>query len=107
MLQLGRMSEPCKSRETSERKQKIRDTYYVPLPEDNVLYGKVRDDYCRDEGFAPSTDDLIFYWRRNRSKYPTPLTKVQKEEIRRMRAEQRELERERGQERGPGTGNQI
>jgi hypothetical protein len=34
------LSEPWKTRETRELKKKIRREYDVPLPEDDVLYGK-------------------------------------------------------------------
>jgi hypothetical protein len=99
--QLGNLSEPWKTRETRELKKKIRREYDVPLPEDDVLYGKVLDDYRRERGTpgrAPTTDDLIDYWRANHTKYPPAITRAQKDEMRRMLEKQQELEREREQE---------
>ncbi|KAG2601428.1 hypothetical protein PVAP13_5KG590707 [Panicum virgatum] len=78
MLQLGRTKEPWKSRETLNRKLNIRKDYQVTLPLESFLSGPVLQDLRRDYGkkAAEKTtlEDCIVYWRRNRSKYPRPLT---------------------------------
>ncbi|KAG2598158.1 hypothetical protein PVAP13_5KG218898 [Panicum virgatum] len=78
MLQLGRTKEPWKSRDTLNRKLKIRKDYQVTLPLESFLSGPVLQDLRREYGKKAAEkatlEDCIVYWRRNRSKYPQPLT---------------------------------
>ena len=78
MLQLGRTKEPWKSRDTLNRKLKIRKDYQVTLPLESFLSGPVLQDLRREYGKKAAEkatlEDCIVYWRRNRSKYPRPLT---------------------------------
>jgi len=78
MLQLGRTKEPWKSRDTLNRKLKIRKDYQVTLPLESFLSGPVLQDLRREYGKKAAEkatlEDCIVYWRRNRSKYPWPLT---------------------------------
>ena len=78
MLQLGRTKEHWKSRDTINRKLKIRKDYQVTLPLESFLSGPVLQDLRREYGKKTAEkatlDDCIVYWRRNRSKYPRPLT---------------------------------
>lgn len=90
-MELGRLSEPWKSRETRELKEKIKDNNYVPLPEDDLLYGKILKDYIQEIGDIPSSNGgkeaLIKYWSQNRSKCPPPLTEVERKGKRRKEEE--------------------
>ncbi|KAG2534491.1 hypothetical protein PVAP13_9NG067232, partial [Panicum virgatum] len=78
MLQFGRTKEPWKSRDTINRKLKIRKDYEVTLPLESFLSGTVLQDLRREYGKKAAEkatlEDCIVYWRRNRSKYPRPLT---------------------------------
>ncbi|RCV39268.1 hypothetical protein SETIT_8G209700v2 [Setaria italica] len=63
LLKLGNTSEPWKSRKQQEIKEKIRKEYDVPIPDDDLLWGKIYQGlYARET--------IIKYWRQNRSKYP-------------------------------------
>ncbi|KAG2606704.1 hypothetical protein PVAP13_4NG211963, partial [Panicum virgatum] len=78
MLQLGITKEPWKSRDTLNRKMKIRKDYQVTLPLESFLSGPVLQDLRREYGKKAAEkatlEDCIVYWRRNRSKYyPRPL----------------------------------
>ncbi|KAG2570924.1 hypothetical protein PVAP13_7KG028958 [Panicum virgatum] len=68
MLQLGRTKE----------KMKIRKEYNVTLPLESFLSGPVLQDLRREYGKKvaekATLEDCIVYSRRNRSKYPQPLT---------------------------------
>ncbi|KAG2606804.1 hypothetical protein PVAP13_4NG230498, partial [Panicum virgatum] len=72
MLQLGRTKEPWKSRDTINRKLKIRKDYEVTLPLESFLSGTVLQDLRREYGKKAvektTLEDCIVYWRRNRSK---------------------------------------
>ncbi|OEL24367.1 hypothetical protein BAE44_0014613 [Dichanthelium oligosanthes] len=65
MLKVGSTQEPWKSRKTNEIRDKIRDKYDVLTP-----------DLCAERGPLPHSrgvwgiEEIIAYWRRNRSKYP-------------------------------------
>ncbi|RCV42901.1 hypothetical protein SETIT_9G252700v2 [Setaria italica] len=85
LLKLGNTSEPWKSRKQQEIKEKIRKKYDVPIPDDDLLWGKIYQDMVHETG----------YWRQNRSKYPRPLTENEKRENRRKLQEERELEKQR------------
>ncbi|KAG2565520.1 hypothetical protein PVAP13_7NG135800 [Panicum virgatum] len=78
MLQLGRTKEPWKSRDTLNKKLKIRKDYQVTLPLESFLSGPVLQDLRREYGKKAeekaTLEDCIVYWRRNRRKYPRPLT---------------------------------
>ena len=78
MLQLDRTKEPWKSRDTLSRKMKIRKEHHVTLPLESFLSGPVLQDLRREYGKKAAEkatlEDCIVYWRRNRSKYPQPLT---------------------------------
>ncbi|KAF8752674.1 hypothetical protein HU200_011913 [Digitaria exilis] len=67
-----------KERETRELRDKIRNKYDVPLPDDELL----------------AHDTLIKYWRLNRILYPRPLSRDERAEKRRKLEEERHLERQ-------------
>ncbi|KAF8732863.1 hypothetical protein HU200_015211 [Digitaria exilis] len=54
-----------KERKTRESRDKIRNKYDVPLPDDELLFGTILDD-------LEAHDTLIKYWRMNRILYPRP-----------------------------------
>ena len=74
MLQLGRTKEPWKSRDTLNRKLKIRKDYQVTLPLESFLSGPVLQDLRREYGKKAAEkatlEDCIVYWRRNRNVKP-------------------------------------
>ncbi|KAG2630405.1 hypothetical protein PVAP13_3KG487101 [Panicum virgatum] len=65
-------------RDTINRKLKIRKDYQVTLPLESFLSGTVLQDLRREYGKKAAEKatlkNCIVYWRRNRSKYPRPLT---------------------------------
>nr|TKW21434.1 hypothetical protein SEVIR_4G158900v2 [Setaria viridis] len=77
----------------------IRKDYDVPIPDDDLLWGKIYQDMVHETGVEPerlyARETIIKYWRKNRSKYPRPLTKNEKRENRRKLQEERELEKQR------------
>ncbi|KAF8780724.1 hypothetical protein HU200_001331 [Digitaria exilis] len=75
-----------KERETRELRDKIRNKYDVPLPDDELLFGTILDD-------LEAHDTLIKYWRLNRILYPRPLSRDERAEKRRKLEEERHLER--------------
>ncbi|KAG2610793.1 hypothetical protein PVAP13_4KG398105 [Panicum virgatum] len=99
MLQLGRTKEPWKSRDTLNRKLKIRKDYQVTLPLESFLSGPVLQDLRREYGKKTAEkatlDDCIVYWRRNRSKYPWPLTDRELLANYEKKEEEEEMERQR------------
>ncbi|RCV25611.1 hypothetical protein SETIT_5G179400v2 [Setaria italica] len=99
LLKLGNTSEPWKSRKQQEIKQKIRKEYDVPIPDNDLLWGKIYQDMVHETGVEPeglyARETIIKYWRQNRSKYPRPLTENEKRENRRKLQEERKLEKQR------------
>nr|TKW03444.1 hypothetical protein SEVIR_7G024100v2 [Setaria viridis] len=99
LLKLGNTSEPWKSRKQQELKEKIRKEYDVPIPDNDLLWGKIYQDMVHETGVEPeglyARETIIKYWRQNRSKYPRPLTENKKRENRRKLQEERELEKQR------------
>ncbi|CAO1944808.1 unnamed protein product [Urochloa humidicola] len=94
MLELGRTSEPWKSRKTEDIRKKIRREYDVPLPEDEDIHGCIYREMVRETGveleFELGTgnyEKILAYWRRNRDKFPRPLTKHERLQ-KRMRKEE-------------------
>lgn len=89
MLELGRTSEPWKSRKTEDIRNEIRRKYGVPLPEDEDIDGCIYKEIVRETGwkmeFRVGNDNyekILAYWRRNRDKFPRPLTVEEKIEKR-------------------------
>ncbi|CAN6324067.1 unnamed protein product [Urochloa humidicola] len=85
MLDLGRTSEPWKSRKTENIRQKIRREYDVPLPEDEDIDGCIYKEMVREtvvelefELGGGMYEKILAYWRRNRDKFPRPLTKQER-----------------------------
>uniref|UniRef100_K3XXZ8 GRF-type domain-containing protein n=1 Tax=Setaria italica TaxID=4555 RepID=K3XXZ8_SETIT len=72
LLKLGNTSEPWKSRKQQEIKEKIRKKYDVPIPDDDLLWGKIYQDMVHETGVEPkglyARETIIKYWRQNRSK---------------------------------------
>ncbi|RCV21624.1 hypothetical protein SETIT_4G152800v2 [Setaria italica] len=99
LLKLGNTSEPWMSRKQQEIKEKIRKDYDVPIPDDDLLWGKIYQDMVHETRVEPeglyARETIIKYWRKNRSKYPRPLTENEKRENRRKLQEERELEKQR------------
>nr|TKV94622.1 hypothetical protein SEVIR_9G307500v2 [Setaria viridis] len=95
---LGNTSEPWKLSKQQEIKEKIRKKYDVPIPDDDLLWGKIYQDMVHETGVKPNglyaRETIIKYWRQNRSKYPRPLTENEKRENRRKLQEERELEKQ-------------
>nr|TKW31276.1 hypothetical protein SEVIR_2G095000v2 [Setaria viridis] len=67
ILKLGRTSESWKSRETQDLRDKIRSKYDVPIPDSDLLWGKIYQDMVRETGVKPkglyASKTLIKYWR--------------------------------------------
>ncbi|KAF8728816.1 hypothetical protein HU200_018098 [Digitaria exilis] len=86
--------------ETRELRDKIRNKYDVPLPDDELLFGTILDEYIKEKRCRPpileAHDTLIKYWRLNRILYPKPLSRDERAEKRRKLEEERHLERQEG-----------
>ncbi|KAF8675592.1 hypothetical protein HU200_047664 [Digitaria exilis] len=82
-----RLCQRDKERETRELREKIRKKYDVLLPDDELLFGTILDQYIKDKGCRPSLleahDTLVKYWRPNRILYPRPLSQAKRVEKRR------------------------
>lgn len=92
-VELGRQSEPLKTQFTLEKKKKIRDKYDVPIPSTAVLYGPIFKDYEKKHGelclfVRENKEKLIAFWRKNRDKYPAPLTREEQMQER-LKAEEK------------------
>ncbi|KAF8701332.1 hypothetical protein HU200_033662 [Digitaria exilis] len=76
----------------------IRNKYDVPLPDDELLFGTILDEYIIEKRCRPpileAHDTLIKYWRLNRILYPRPLSRDERAEKRRKLEEERHLERQ-------------
>ncbi|KAF8701934.1 hypothetical protein HU200_033265 [Digitaria exilis] len=87
-----------KERETRELRDKIRNKYDVPLPDDELLFGTILDEHIKEKRCRPpileAHDTLIKYWRLNRILYPRPLSRDERAEKRRKLEEERHLERQ-------------
>ena len=100
MLQLGRTKEPWKSRDTLNRKMKIWKEHHVTLPLESFLSGPVlqdlRHEYRKKAAEKATLEDCIVYWKRNRSKYPRPLTyRELLANFEKKKKEEEEMERQR------------
>ncbi|KAF8701946.1 hypothetical protein HU200_033278 [Digitaria exilis] len=93
-----RLGQQDKERETRELRDKIRNKYDVPLPDDELLFGTILDQYIKEKRcrtpILESHDMLIKYWRLNRILYPRPLSRDERAEKRRKLEEERHLERQ-------------
>ncbi|RLN08441.1 hypothetical protein C2845_PM11G05700 [Panicum miliaceum] len=74
MQKLSNQAEPLKTRTTLERNNKIRRKYKVPLPDERILYDPVAIDQVAEHGMTDTIgleceEELITFWRKNRSKY--------------------------------------
>ncbi|CAO2148677.1 unnamed protein product [Urochloa humidicola] len=94
MLELGRTSEPWKSRKIEDIRKKIRREYDVPLPEDEDIHGCIYKEMVHETGVelefelgSGMYEKILAYWRRNRDKFPRPLTKHERLQ-KRMRKEE-------------------
>ena len=101
-IQLARCSESLKIEETIKKKETIRSKYDVPIPDHNTLWGPVFADMVSQYGSRrfdktgmAFEEELISYWRKNRIKYPKPLTKQERQQERKKEEEQRKQEAER------------
>ncbi|KAF8692252.1 hypothetical protein HU200_039857 [Digitaria exilis] len=96
-----------KERETRELRDKIRNKYDVPLPDDELLFGTIIDEYIKEKRCRPplleAHNTLIKCWRLNRILYPRPLSRDERAEKRRKLEEERHLERQRDAVRAPGS----
>lgn len=95
MLELGRSSEPWKSRKTEEIRNKIRRENGVPLPKDADMHGCILKEMVRETGWKPefrlgdgNYEKMLAYWRQNREKFPRPLTT--REKIEKMERKKKE-----------------
>ncbi|KAG2645649.1 hypothetical protein PVAP13_2KG439405, partial [Panicum virgatum] len=104
MMQLGRTKDPWKSRDTLNRKLKIRKDYQVTLPLESFLSGPILQDLRREYGKKAAEkatlEDCIVYWRKNRSKYPRPLTDRELLANYEKKEKEEEMERQRLREEG-------
>ncbi|KAF8664788.1 hypothetical protein HU200_054511 [Digitaria exilis] len=95
---LRRLGQRDKERETRELRDKIRKKYDVPLPDDELLFGTILDEYIKEKRCRPpileAHDTLIKYWRLNRILYPRPLSRDERAEKRRKLLDERHLERQ-------------
>ncbi|KAF8676457.1 hypothetical protein HU200_047012 [Digitaria exilis] len=95
---LRRLGQRDKERETRELRDKIRNKYDVPLPDDELLFGTILDEYIKKKRCRPpileAHDTLIKYWRLNRILYPRSLSRDERAEKRRKLEEERHLERQ-------------
>ena len=101
-IQLARCSESLKIEETIKKKETIRSKYDVPIPDHNTLWGPIFADMVSQygsRGFDKTgmafEEELISYWRKNRIKYPKPLTKQERQQERKKEEERRKQEAER------------
>ncbi|KAF8644164.1 hypothetical protein HU200_066538 [Digitaria exilis] len=76
---------------------KIREKYDVPLPDDELQFGTIFDEYIKEKGCRPlileAHDMLIKYWWLNRILYPRPLSRGERAEKQMKLEEERHLER--------------
>ncbi|KAF8762820.1 hypothetical protein HU200_009041 [Digitaria exilis] len=74
----------------------IRNKYDVPLPDDELLFGTILDEYIKEKRCRPpileAHDTLIKYWRLNRIWYPRPLSRDARAKKQRKLEEKRHLE---------------
>ena len=89
-------------RRNNQEKETIRSKYDVPIPDHNTLWGPVFADMVSQYGShrfdktgMAFEEELISYWRKNRSKYPKPLTKQERQQERKKEEERRKQEAER------------
>ncbi|KAF8654915.1 hypothetical protein HU200_061344 [Digitaria exilis] len=77
-----RLGQRDKERETRELREKIRNKYDVPLPDDELLFGTILDEYMKEKRCRPpileAHGTLIKYWRLNRILYPRPLSRYER-----------------------------
>lgn len=88
---MGSCSEPLKEKTTNKKRAEIREKYNIPIPNTALLYGPICRDYTKKYGLEsePSTEQLITYWRKNRDKYPAPLTREEQIQQRKKDDEER------------------
>ncbi|KAF8666098.1 hypothetical protein HU200_053810 [Digitaria exilis] len=90
---IGHFCQRDKEKETRELREKTTKQFNVPLPDDELLFGTILEEYIKEKGckspILEAHDTLIKYWRLNRILYPRPLSQDERDE------KQRKLEKER------------
>jgi hypothetical protein len=99
-LHLGQCSGYLKIKETTKKKNKLREKYDVPIPLDKELFGQIaKDKLAREKGCSQTSvgegirEGLIEFWRRNRMNYPSPRSADERRRKRLRKEEEGEEER--------------